>query len=199
MEFLKIQVTKKNTLNIVFKDDAGNIVTVVGGNIVHKDLKACMNALIPHLSLLTEQREAENRTLKQLEADRIQDGNSRSVFKLMTVDTITLSDEETFVEISGQRICQSGYVIKVQSPKIAAAEHDHYKYCNDLFLAVEAVVCEANAYWNESKYGIKEGDLDFASQDPFDGKVTADQVPQADVQPIDNDGKKGKGKKRKSA
>ena len=199
MEFLKIQVTKKNTLNIVFKDDAGNIVTVVGGNIVHKDLKACMNALIPHLSLLTEQREAENRTLKQLEDDRIQDGNSRSVFKLMTVDTITLSDEETFVEISGQRICQSGYAIKVQSPKISAAEHEHYKYCNELFLAIEAVVYEAKAYWKEAKWGIKEGDLNFADDDPFDGNVTADQVPQADVQPIDNDGKKGKGKKRKSA
>ena len=199
MEFLKIQVTKKNTLNVVFKDDAGNIVTVAGGNIVHKDLKATMNALIPHLSLLTEQREAENRTLKQLEADRIQDGNSRSVFKLMTVDTITLSDDETFAEISGNRICQSGYVIKVESPKIGAVEHDHYKYCSELFLAIEAVVYEAKAYWNEQKYGIKEGDLNFADENPFDGKVTADQVPQADVQPIGNDGKKGKGKKRKTA
>jgi hypothetical protein len=182
----------------VFKDDAGNIVTVAGGNIVHKDLKAAMNALIPHLSLLTEQREAENRTLKQLEADRIQDGNSRSVFKLMTVDTITLSDEETFAEISGNRICQSGFVIKVESPKIGAVEHDHYKYCSELFLAIEAVVYEAKAYWNEQKYGIKEGDLNFADENPFDGKVTADQVPQADVKTIE-EGKKGKGKKRKTA
>lgn len=200
MEFLKIQVTKKSTLNVVFKDDAGNIVTVAGGNIVHKDLKACINALIPHLALLTEQREAENRTLKQLEADRIQDGNSRSVFKLMTVDTITLSDDETFAEISGNRICQSGYVIKVESPRIGAVEHDHYKYCSELFLAIEAVVYEAKAYWNEQKYGIKEGDLNFADDDPFEGKVTADQVPQADIKPVDGKSeKKGKGKKSKAA
>lgn len=199
MEFQKIQVTKKNTLNVVFKDDNGNIVTVAGGNIVHKDLKVCMNALIPHLSLLTEQREAENRTLKQLEADRIQDGNSRSVFRLMTVDAITLSDEETFVTISGQRILQSGHVITVESPKIGTVDTEHYNYCSELFLAVEAVVYEAKAYWNESKYGIKEGDLNFADDDPFEGNVTADQVPQAEIQPIENEGKKSKGKKRKSA
>ena len=198
MEFQKIQVTKKNTLNVVFKDDAGNMVTVVGGNIVHKDLKACMNALIPHLSLLTEQREAESRTLKELEADRIQDGNSRSVFRLMTVDTLTLSEEETYVTISGQRICQSGYIINVESPKISAVDHEHYKYCNELFLAIEAVVYEAKAYWREQKWGIKEGDLNFADDDPFDGKVTADQVKQADIKPV-NAGKKQKGKKSKVA
>lgn len=197
MEFQKIQVTKKNTLNVVFKDESGNIVTVTGGNIVHKDLKACMTALIPHLALLTEQREAENRTLKQLEADRIQDGNSRSVFRLMNVDTLTLSDEETSVTISGQRILQSGHVITVESPKIAAVDTEHYKYCNDLFLAIEAVVYEAKQYWQDKKWGIKEGDLDFADDDPFDGKVTSDQVPQADIKPVD--GKKGKGKKSKAA
>ena len=53
MEFLKIQVTKKNTLNIVFKDGASNIVTVEGSNIVHKDLKQAMNGLIPHIALMT--------------------------------------------------------------------------------------------------------------------------------------------------
>lgn len=200
MEFQKIQVTKKNTLNVVFKDDAGNIVTVAGGNIVHKDLKACMNALIPHLAILTEQREADGKTLKQLEADRIQDGNSRSVFRLMTVDTITLSEEETFVTISGQRILQSGFVITVESPKVGAVDHEHYKYCNELFLAIEAVVYEAKAYWQEAKYGIKEGDLNFSDDDPFDGNVTADQVPQADIKPVDGKSeKKGKGKKSKAA
>ena len=195
MEFLKIQVTKKNTLNLVFKDDASNIVTVAGGNIIHKDLKACMNALIPHIALMTEQREADGKTLKQLEADRIQDGNSRSVFRLMTVDTITLSEDESAVSLSGNRILQNGMVIKVESPQIAAVDHDRYEYCSELFLAIEAIIYEAKAYWSEAKWGIKEGDLDFGAEDPFDGKVTADQVPQADAeQPADT---KKKGKKAK--
>ena len=144
-------MTKKNTLNLVFKNDAGDIVTVAGANIVHKDLKATMNALIP------------------------------SVFRLLTVDTITLSDEESKVSLSGNRILQNGMVIKVESPQIGSNEGEHYDYCSELFLAIEAVIYEAKQYWNESKWGIKEGDLDFGADDPFDGKVTTDQVPQADV------------------
>lgn len=194
MEFLKIQVTKKNTLNLVFKDDASNIVTVAGGNIIHKDLKACMNTLIPHIAMMTEQREADGKTLKQLEADRIQDGNSRSVFRLMTVDTITLSENEQTVSLAGCRILQNGKVIKVESPQISSSDGEHYDYCSELFLAIEAVIYEAKQYWSEAKWGIKEGDLDFGAEDPFDGKVTADQVPQADAEKPDT---KKKGKKAK--
>ena len=179
MEFLKIQITKKNTLNVTLKDDACNIVTVVGGNIVHKDLKTCMNALIPHLSLLTEQREAENRTLKELENDRLQDGNSRSVFKRMTVDTLTLSEDECNVVMSGQRILQNGMIIKVESPQIGTADGERYDYCSELFMAVNAVIYEAKQYWEEKKWGIKEGDLDFAAEDPFEGKVATGDVPDA--------------------
>lgn len=195
MEFQKIQLTKKNTLNMVFKDDDGNIVTVNGGNIVHKDLKACMNALIPHLSLLTEQREAYQRTLKELEADRIQNGNSQSVFRLMTVDTVVLTEEECTVTIAGCRILQSGKVIKVESPQMASVDHEHYDYCSELFLAVEALIYEAKLYWEEKKFGMKEGDLDFGSDDPFDGKVAAGDVPQADIK----DAKPKKAKKVKVA
>lgn len=181
MEFQKIQMTKKNTLNVVFKDDDGNIVTVNGGNIVHKDLKACMNALIPHLSLLTEQREAYQRTLKELEADRIQNGNSQSVFRLMTVDTVVLTEEECTVTIAGCRILQSGKVIKVESPQVNASDTEHYQYVNDLFLALDGLKYEAEAYWKEQKWGMKEGDLDFGADDPFEGKVAAGDVPQADI------------------
>lgn len=192
MEFLKIQVTKKNTLNFVFKDDASNIVTVAGGNIIHKDLKACMNALIPHIALMTEQREADGKTLKQLEADRIQDGNSRSVFRLMTVDTITLSENEQTVSLAGCRILQNGMVIKIESPQMSYADGEHYDYCSELFLAIEAVIYEAKQYWSEAKWGIKECDLDFGAEDPFDGKVTADQVPQVDAEKPADTKKKGK-------
>ena len=199
MEFLKIQMTKKNTLNLVFKNDAGDIVTVAGANIVHKDLKATMNTLIPHIALMTEQREAYNRKLKELEADRIQDGNSQSVFRLLTVDTITLSDEESKVSLSGNRILQNGMVIKVESPQIGSNEGEHYDYCSELFLAIEAVIYEAKAYWQEAKWGIKEGDLDFGADDPFDGKVTTDQVPQADVEQPDTKKKTKKAKQVKVA
>ena len=57
MDFVKIQVTKKNTLNVVYKESNGNHVSIQGADLVHKDLKACMNVLIAHLAIATEQRE----------------------------------------------------------------------------------------------------------------------------------------------
>ena len=144
MEFLKIQVTKKNTLNIVFKDGAGNIVTVEGSNIVHKDLKQAMNGLIPHIALMTEQREADGRTLKQVEADRITDANSRSVFKMLGVDSISLSEDETAICLNGYRILQTSDVIRLSTPNVNVGDTEKYKYGNELSLDVDAVKTKPN-------------------------------------------------------
>lgn len=193
MEFLKIQVTKKNTLNIVFCDGAANIVTVNGANIVHKDLKQAMYNLIPHIALITEQREADGRTLKEVEADRITDVNSRSVYKMLSVDTITMNGEEHTIALSGYRILQNGDVMALQTPAIATDNPDKYKYRNELDLAVDAVIYEAKQYYNEQKWGIKEGNLDFAEDDPFKG-VDAGDVPDAGAEPQE---KKKRGRKAK--
>ena len=196
MEFSKIQVTKKNTLNIVFRDGAGNIVTVIGANIVHKDLKQAVYNLIPHLALITEQREADGRTLKEVEADRITDANSRSVFKMLSVDTIIMNGEEHTICLSGYRILQNGDVMAIQTPNIAIDNPDKYLYRNELDLAVDAVIYEAKQYYNEQKWGIKEGTLDFADDDPFKG-VDAGTVPEADADAGEQKGKKTRGRKAK--
>ena len=195
MEFLKIQVTKKNTLNIVFKDGASNIVTVEGSNIVHKDLKQAMNGLIPHIALMTEQREADGRTLKEVEADRITDANSRSVFKMLGVDSVSLSEDETAICLNGYRILQSGDVIRLSTPNVNVDNADKYKYGNELSLAVDAVKYEAKLYYEEQKWGIKEGSLDFAEDDPFKG-VEAEATPEA---PAVEGGEKKKRGRKKSA
>jgi len=183
MEFQKIQLTKKNTLNLVFKNENGDLVTVAGANIAHKDFKAALRALVPHIALMTEQREAYNRTLKDIEKDRIQDANSMSVFKWMNVDCVTLADDGSTYTLQGTRILQSGSVIKIESPTVSACDHDKYQYVSELSLAVDAVIYEAEAYYKEAKWGLKEGSLDFGEDDPFDGKVTTDQVPEADIKP----------------
>ena len=67
MEFKKIQISKTNTLNVVFRNGDGDTITMVGGNIVHRDLKEAFTALIPHVVFLTEQREATGATLKELQ------------------------------------------------------------------------------------------------------------------------------------
>ena len=196
MEFLKIQVTKKNTLNIVFKDGASNIVTVEGSNIVHKDLKQAMNGLIPHIALMTEQREADGRTLKEVEADRITDANSRSVFKMLGVDTITLSEDEFVVSLNGYRILQSSDVIRLNTPNVNVGDPDKYQYGNELSLAIDAVKYEAKLYYEEQKWGIKDGSLDFAEDDPFKG-VDAEATPEAPA--VEGGEKKNKKRGRKKS
>ncbi len=199
MELQKIQVTRKNTLNIVFKDESGNIVSVAGANIVHKDLKAAMNALIPHIAFATEQRETFGKTLKDVEAQKIQDEGTNNVFKWLTVDTITLADDSNVVMLSGNRILQSGDVIKIESPSINVGMEEKYQFCNELALAVEAAVYEAKAYWNEQKWGIKEGSLDFGDDNPFNADgLTADKIPEAE--PVKEEkSKKAKTRKMKVA
>ena len=183
MEFQKIQLTKKNTINMVFVNENGDLVTVAGANIAHKDFKSALRALVPHIALLTEQREVNGRTLKEVEKDRITDANSQSVFKWMNVDCVTLADGATTYTLQGTRILQSGDVIKIESPAVEVCNHDKYQYISELSLAIEAVIYEAEAYCKEAKWGVKEGNLDFGEDDPFNGKVTADQVPQADIKP----------------
>lgn len=193
MKFQKIQLTKKNTLNIVFENENGDIVSVAGANIVHKDLKACMNGLIPHIAFMTEQRETANKTLKDVEAMRIQDEGTDNVFKWISVECITIGDGGSTYTLAGTRILQTGDVIRIESPSINIAE-SKYEYCNALDLAVDAVKYEAEAYYKEQKWGVKEGTLDFGDDDPFNAEnLTSDQVPEVeDIQKP----KKGKSKSK---
>lgn len=201
MEIQKIQVTRKNTLNLVFKNENGDIVSVAGANIVHKDLKACMKALISHIAMSTEQRETYNKTMKDVEAKRIQDDGTDNVYKWMTVDTVTLGEDGDSVTLAGNRILQSGDVIKIESPVINLGDFEKYQYSNELSLAVEAVKYEAEAYYKEQKWGVKEGSLDFADDDPFNAdNLTADQVPEAGtIEEPKKKGAKAKTKKLKEA
>lgn len=203
MDFTKIQITKKNTLNVVYKESNGNLVSIQGANIVHKDLKACMNVLIAHLAIATEQREAVGKTLKDIEAIKIQDDNKESVYKWLGVDAVAIGADESTFTLKGFRILQSGDVVKIETPAIDVSRPEKYQYINDLSLAVDAVKYEAEAYLKEQKWGVKEADIDFGEDDPFKAEnLTADQVPEAETgeqteQPAK--GKKAKTKKLKTA
>lgn len=195
MEFQKIQLTKSNTLNVVFKNGDGDIVSVTGANIVHKDLRQALNALIPHLAIVTEQREAYKRNLKQVQADRITDESKDSVFKRLDVDCVTFSEDETKVSISGSRILLSGCVIKLSSPVVNVEDDENYEYCNELSLDIQKVKYEASQYLEEKKWGIKQAEIEF--EDPFEG-VKAEEVPEAEVADI-NEKPKKRGRKAKAA
>lgn len=191
MEFQKIQLTKQNTLTVTYKNGDGDVINFTGANIVHKDLKDAMNALVPHLSIITEQREAYNRTLKEVQGDRITDEGIKSVYKRFTVDTVTFSNNERKVSLSGVRLLTTAGVVQLSTPQIDTEEDENYEYHDELAIDVEAVKYEAKEYIEQRKWGVKEASIEFRDVDPF--KVKADDAPEAETKP------KKRGRKSKVA
>lgn len=191
MEFQKIQLTKQNTLNVTYKNEDGDIVQVAGANVVHKDLRKAMEALIPHLGIITEQREAYNTTLKALQAQSIKD-DADNIYKRMTVDGLSFSNSERRVSLTGSRILAKSGVITLSTPTIDMEDSDDYMYNDDLSLDIDAVKYEAKCYLEEKKWGVKQAEIDFKDIDPYKG-VEAGDVPEADAKP------KKRGRKPKKA
>ena len=191
MEFKKIQLAKDGTLNVSYVDSDDNTITMEGANIVHRDLRLAMRALIPHLALLTEQREAAAATLEELQAQDLSEDNF-SVFKVLSVGDLSFSDGENAVAIGGCRILKGGRVMKVTSPKTDVADEEVYEYCGELQLALDAVKYEAKEYIEQKKWGIKQAEL-FPEEDPFDG-VQAGDVPEVASVQVEVEKKKGRRK-----
>lgn len=189
MEFSKIQITKQGTLNATFKNADGDIIQFVGANVVHKDLKEAMQAIVPHLAMITEQREAYKVTLSKLREAKITDEGD-NVYKRMTVDSICLSNGEQRVSITGSRILSTKGVISLSTPNINLEEGEDYDYCNDLALDIDAVKYEAKEYIEQRKWGVKQADIKFDDIDPY--KVEAGDVPEADVNAPKKRGRKSK-------
>ena len=135
-----------------------------------------MNALIPHLAIITEQREAYGRSLSDVQGDRITDEGQDSVFKRFTCDTVSLANAEREVSISGVRILLKTGIVNLSTPKIDLESDEDYDYNNDLSLDIDAVKYEVKAYIEEKKWGVKEASIKFDDITPFEG-VQADEVP----------------------
>ena len=189
MEFQKIQVTKQGTLNCTYKNEDGDVITFVGANIIHRDLKEAMQAIIPHLALITEQREAWVVTYEQLKAQRITD-NDDNIYKRLNVESLSFSNGEQRVSITGNRILSKAGVISLTTPNVGLEDDEQYEHNNDLALDIDAVKYEAKAYIEERKWGVKEASLDFRDVDPF--KAEAGDVPDAGQQAPKKRGRKSK-------
>ena len=190
MEFQKIQVTKQGTLNVTYKNGDGDIIQFTGANIIHKDLKEAMQALIPHLALITEQREAYKMTLGRLREQRITD-ETDNVYKRLTVDSVSFSNGEQRVSLTGCRILTKTGVISLSTPTVNLEDNEDYEYSDDIALDIDAVKYEAKAYIEEKKWGVKQAEIDFKDIDPY--KVEAGEVPEAEAKP------KKRGRKPKNA
>ena len=189
MEFTKIQITKSGTLNATYKNADGDVIQFTGANIVHKDLKDAMQALVPHLALITEQREAFKTTLSKLREVKITDEGD-NVYKRLTVDSVSFSSNERRVSLGGSRILTTKGVISLSTPNIDIEDSEDYDYQNDLALDIDAVKYEAKEYIEERKWGVKEASIKFDDITPF--KTEAGDVPEAGV-----DAPKKRGRKTK--
>ena len=193
MDFKKIQLTKQNTLNVVYSNDDGDTITMVGANIVHRDFKEAIKNLVPHLAILTEQREAYDVALEELEAQR--ETGEKSIFTRMSVVSVAFSGDE--VIISGNRVLDRGDVMNLNAPKISTVDDEGYEYLSELSLAIDGLKYEAEQYVTERKWGLKQGELQFdEAGDPF-ADVEAGEVPQVSVEIITPKKREKKGRKKK--
>lgn len=195
MDFKKIQLTKKNTLIVVYSNRDEDTITMVGANIVHRDFKEAIKNLVPHLAMLTEQREAYNNTLEELEEQR--SWEEKSIFTRMSVSSVTFSGDEVIV--TGARVLDRGDMMDLNAPKISTVDDDRYMYLSELSLAIDNLKYEAEQYVTERKWGLKQGELNFEEAgDPFAG-VEAGEVPQVSVEiSTSKGGEKKKGRKKKT-
>lgn len=196
-EFKKIQLGKANTLAATYRNEDDDTVTVQGANVTHGDLRRALEALVPHLALLTEQKEAANKSLQQIRdtKDVHIDGGPKSCYDKMKVTGIVCGDNS--VMIMGTRYLDSGFTVNVQSPKVDFDNEDSYAFMDDLTLDVEAVKYEAREYFANKKWGVIQTSLDFGEAgDPFEGEVKPDDVKEAtvEVETKQHTGKKSKKK-----
>lgn len=193
MDFKKIQLTKLNTLNVVYSNSDGDTITMAGANIVHKDLKEAMKNLVPHLAILTEQREAYDMLLEKLENQREAEG--KSIFTRMFVNSVTFSGNE--VIISGNRVLDRGDIMNLNAPKISTVDDDRYHYLSELSLAIDGLKYEAEKYVTERKWGLKQSEMNFdEAGDPF-ANIEAGEVPQVSVEISAPKKREKKGRKKK--
>lgn len=178
MDFKKIQLTKQNTLNVVYSNENGDTVSVTGANIVHQDLKEALRNLVPHLTLLSEQREGYNNTLEELEQQR--EWEEKSIYTRMAVNAVALNADE--VSICGTRILERGDIIRISTPKISTVDDENYGYKSELSLALDNLKYEAEQYIVERKWALKQGELDFdEAGNPF-ADIEAGDVPSVSVE-----------------
>ena len=175
MEFKKIGITDTYTLNATYTNYDGDTITLSGCNAVHPDLLNAFRALVPHLALLTEQREAFGKTLSALEEEKENKGKD-NVYGRIGVTSVTIGAKD--VIILGERVTDNGEVIKLVSPKVNL-EGSLYEYKTSLSLAVEGLKYEAKLYITEKKYKYIQTTLEFAEEK----KTDADEYPFDNVQP----------------
>lgn len=169
MNITKAKITKDNTLVASFKNENEDNVTIEGKNLIHKDLRAAFNELIPHLAFLCEQKEADGKVAM----DELPD-NISSILEV-TGYTIGGSDDDEGVTLIGKRFLKSKKVLNIIAPFTKYNnENEEYKHTFELQQAIEACNYEVEQYLTAKKWAVVQQELPFDEDVPTD--IAADQV-----------------------
>lgn len=167
-----------------------NDVTKKCDQIVHADLKAAFQALVPFLVTITEQPEAKIFNAGNINADILPEDITKEIAKYtVTGYSHGGSDESAGVTLIGIKCLKSGQVLNLIAPftKFDNGDADGYLFGAELDVAIQGCDWEVSEYLFNEKYGIKQETLDF------DGDVPDEAV--TDGVEKKPKGKKGKGKK----
>ncbi len=159
--------------------------------IVHADLKAAFEALVPFLVTITEQPEAKLFNAGNINSSQFPEEIAKEIAKYtVTGYSHGGSDESAGVTLIGIKCLKSGQVLNLIAPftKFLTENMDGYPFGSELDVAIQGCDWEVSEYLFSEKYGIKQETLDFESDVPAEAGV--DGV--SDKKP------KGKGKGKKS-
>ncbi|WP_071146127.1 hypothetical protein [Bacteroides ihuae] len=184
MDITKAKITKDNTIVATYTNENGDTVTIEGKNIVHKDLTAAFSELIPHLTILCEQKEADGKLLCDLP-----DG----IYSKLEVSGYSMggSDDSEGVTLTGKRFLMSKKVLNLNAPfTMFNNENEEYEYALDLYESVQKCSYEVEQYLFEKKWAVVQQELPFkegeASDMPFED-INPDAVAEA-VEGFENAG-----------
>lgn len=166
MNITKAKITKDNTLIATFMNENEDTVTIDGKNLIHKDLKAAFEELVPHLAFLCEQKEADGKkALNELPEE---------IFSTFEVGGYSIggSDDNTGVTLVGKRFLKSKKVLNLIAPfTMFNNENEEYEHAFDLQQAIDACSYEVEQYLTAKKWAVVQQEL------PFDESATADIAP----------------------
>lgn len=166
MNITKAKITKDNTLIATFMNENEDTVTIEGKNLIHKDLKAAFEELVPHLAFLCEQKEADGKKdLNELPEE---------IFSTFEVGGFSIggSDDNTGVTLVGKRFLKSKKVLNLIAPfTMFNNENEEYEHAFDLQQAIDACSYEVEQYLTAKKWAVVQQEL------PFDESVPTDIAP----------------------
>lgn len=163
MNITKAKITKDNTLVATFKNENEDNVTVEGKNLIHKDLRAAFDTLIPHLAFLCEQKEADGK-------DSI-DELPEEIFSTFEVSGYSIggTDDNTGVTLVGKRFLKSKKVLNLIAPfTMFNNENEEYEHAFELQQSIDACNYEVEQYLTAKKWAVVQQEL------PFDGDATVE-------------------------